>query len=678
MGKLIGTYKNGNYTVAIFDDGTKIRRTNDDEFIPSFSESIDFKITNYCDAGCAYCHENSTKNGLHGDIMNMKFIDTLHPYTEIACLSGDTIVYGKNGAVEIADLKVGDMIYDSTNTLRKISNINKEYKKVFKIKGKKGFKANCSEDHPFMNNGKMVQAKDMVGKRVDVLQSTTDSNSDEIVIDMAKYIKDRDYALKNSRGGRMLDENTVRLRNSTAQIPRYIKVDEDLMWLYGHFIAQGSRKGLSINIEETDYAKKIERIWRDKFGNSTSFYVDESKNVINVELQSASLVEDLFVKELKSGVGAKNKSLEYLFGLNDKQLIKSALLGLFDGDGCYRVRKNKSGENYIVSLKTSSKKLAYETSYLLAKWFGIYSSVNHGVNKIRKIEDRVLEPTEYYQLEIYNRDEINKLFYDRFDMVKRKGLSPRSRTMFDITEIEDTESYDYLYDITLDSGSHIFPINGYTLTHNCGGGDPLSHPDLIPFLKKLKSKSVIANITVNQKHFMQEQDTIKLLVDRGLISGLGVSLVDPNKEFIDTLVKYPNAVLHVINGVHSATDLNPLRGKGIKILILGYKVLRRGESFYDSFEDVIEQSKISIKEDLPNLINDFKVVSFDNLAIKQLGIKEFLTDEEWDEFYMGNDGFVTYFVDGVNEEFASSSTSMIRHKLLDSIDDMFDVIRIKK
>ena len=296
MGKLIGTYKNGNYTVAIFDDGTKIRRTNDDEFIPSFSESIDFKITNYCDAGCAYCHENSTKNGLHGDIMNMKFIDTLHPYTEIA----------------------------------------------------------------------------------------------------------------------------------------------------------------------------------------------------------------------------------------------------------------------------------------------------HG------------------------------------------------------------------------------------------GGDPLSHPDLIPFLKKLKSKRVIANITVNQKHFMEKQDFVKSLVDRGLISGLGVSLVDPNKEFIDTLVKYPNAVLHIINGVHSATDLDQLRGKGIKILILGYKVLRRGESFYDSFEDVIENSKLSIKEDLPNLINDFNVVSFDNLAIKQLGIKEFLTDEEWDEFYMGNDGFVTYFIDGVNEEFALSSTSLIRHKLLDSIDDMFEVIRTKK
>lgn len=296
MNKLIGTYKNGNYLVAIFDDGTKIRRTEDDEFIPSFSESIDFKITNYCDARCAFCHENSTTEGLHGDIMNMKFIDTLHPYTEIAI----------------------------------------------------------------------------------------------------------------------------------------------------------------------------------------------------------------------------------------------------------------------------------------------------------------------------------------------------------------------------------------------GGGDPLSHPDLIPFLEKLKSKRIIANVTVNQKHFMEKQEFVRELVDRGLISGLGVSLTVATPEFIDLLCQYPNAVLHVINGVHCMKDLEPLMGNGIKMLILGYKVLRRGESFYSSFESLVEQAKSEIKEELPRLIKEFKVVSFDNLAIRQLGVKEFLSEEDWNEFYMGDDGFGTYYIDGVNEEFALSSTSLIRHKLLDSIDDMFEKIRNKE
>ena len=88
---LIGKYKNGNYNVAIFDDGTKIRETEEEGFIPEFPECMDVKITNYCDMGCRYCHENSTVDGLHGDILNPKFIDTLKPYTEIAVGGGDPL-----------------------------------------------------------------------------------------------------------------------------------------------------------------------------------------------------------------------------------------------------------------------------------------------------------------------------------------------------------------------------------------------------------------------------------------------------------------------------------------------------------------------------------------------------------------------------------------------------------
>lgn len=89
--KLLGTYKNGNYITSIFNDGTKIRTTNDDEFIAAFPENIDCKITNYCDKGCPMCHENSTVNGKHGDILNVKFIKSLHPYTEMAI--GGEILY---------------------------------------------------------------------------------------------------------------------------------------------------------------------------------------------------------------------------------------------------------------------------------------------------------------------------------------------------------------------------------------------------------------------------------------------------------------------------------------------------------------------------------------------------------------------------------------------------------
>lgn len=56
----IAKYQNGNTTVIIMNDGTKIREyENAPEIL--HPESIDVKITDYCDMGCAYCHESSTK-----------------------------------------------------------------------------------------------------------------------------------------------------------------------------------------------------------------------------------------------------------------------------------------------------------------------------------------------------------------------------------------------------------------------------------------------------------------------------------------------------------------------------------------------------------------------------------------------------------------------------------------
>lgn len=209
-----------------------------------------------------------------------------------------------------------------------------------------------------------------------------------------------------------------------------------------------------------------------------------------------------------------------------------------------------------------------------------------------------------------------------------------------------------------------------------GGGDATSHPDLIPFLKKLKEQKVIANMTVNQIHFEKKHELIKKLVDEKLIYGLGVSLVNPTKHFIELIKRYPNAVIHVINGVLKPSDIKALENNNLKMLILGYKHLRRGNEYFEEEQNDIETKQQWLYENLKDIIQKFKVVSFDNLAIEQLDIKRLLTQEEWDEFYMGDDGKVTYYVDMVERKFAQSSTAPFnkRYDLLDSVDDMFEII----
>lgn len=206
-----------------------------------------------------------------------------------------------------------------------------------------------------------------------------------------------------------------------------------------------------------------------------------------------------------------------------------------------------------------------------------------------------------------------------------------------------------------------------------GGGDITIHPDLIPFLQKLKERKVIANITVNQIHFEQKQDLIKRLVNEKLIYGLGVSLVNPTEKFISLIKQYPNAVIHVINGILKPSDIEALGNNNLKMLILGYKQLRRGTDWYTEDHENIVVRQMWLKESICNIYDKFKVVSFDNLAIEQLNMRRFFTDKEWEEFYMGDDGNFTYYIDMVERKFAKSSTAPMdkRYDLIDSTDEMF-------
>jgi organic radical activating enzyme len=69
---LLSEFKNGSYQVTLFEDGTKIREQVGKENLIPYPETIDIKITDYCDMGCPWCHEKSTKAGVHGDLEELK------------------------------------------------------------------------------------------------------------------------------------------------------------------------------------------------------------------------------------------------------------------------------------------------------------------------------------------------------------------------------------------------------------------------------------------------------------------------------------------------------------------------------------------------------------------------------------------------------------------------------
>ena len=110
---LLGSYINGNYETKIYDDGTRTRELipynqyyyknglykldkfeveEIDMMEPEFPESIDLKITNYCNNNCTFCYANSSNEGKHGKKIFIKnIISQMKPFTEIAIGGGNPL-----------------------------------------------------------------------------------------------------------------------------------------------------------------------------------------------------------------------------------------------------------------------------------------------------------------------------------------------------------------------------------------------------------------------------------------------------------------------------------------------------------------------------------------------------------------------------------------------------------
>ena len=216
-----------------------------------------------------------------------------------------------------------------------------------------------------------------------------------------------------------------------------------------------------------------------------------------------------------------------------------------------------------------------------------------------------------------------------------------------------------------------------------GGGNILEHPDIDEFLNRCKERNHICNITVNQNHFIENYDRIKNWVDNKLVYGVGISYTEPSDKLIELAKTIPNSVIHVIAGIVEMDDLNFLAGNDLKILILGYKQVRRGEQLYKYLYGAIEYRTNELAYYLKNMLDEkwFAVISFDNLAIEQLEPQRLMDEDEWSEFYMGDDGIgdgftsASMYVDMVERKYAKNSCDPVRYDLLPTIEEMYNSLK---
>lgn len=90
--QLLAQYTNGGYDVQLYRDGTKVRTKRNGGVPPALPEHMDLKITDWCDAGCAWCHEQSTPQGLHCDVqVTLNVLKPLPAGAEVAIGGGDPL-----------------------------------------------------------------------------------------------------------------------------------------------------------------------------------------------------------------------------------------------------------------------------------------------------------------------------------------------------------------------------------------------------------------------------------------------------------------------------------------------------------------------------------------------------------------------------------------------------------
>jgi hypothetical protein len=194
-----------------------------------------------------------------------------------------------------------------------------------------------------------------------------------------------------------------------------------------------------------------------------------------------------------------------------------------------------------------------------------------------------------------------------------------------------------------------------------GGGNPLTHPGLCLLLQAFKSRGLVSNITVNGGQVMAgnlgvARPSLHALQDDGLLHGIGIS----NPEFYRLLLindMLPrHSVCHAIVGVNAPLTAIRLRAAGSNVLVLGYKSYGRGEAYHDTTVDVNIGKWRYFASAI--LAESKGVLSFDNLALEQLRIKEMIPLDVWARHYMGDDGRFSMYYDAVANQYAVSSTSM--------------------
>ena len=159
-------------------------------------------------------------------------------------------------------------------------------------------------------------------------------------------------------------------------IPKKLNITEDLMYLFGLYLAEGhvgaskmDGIGFSFHKDEKDLIFFVENFMADIFGLPCT-YTDHTSRGKEYKGQSLLFYSSslAYLFKVLFGLGARNKYIHSILLGQPNNMLQKLLYGEFLGDGCY------CKTTYELSISTTSKHIAYGLRLMMAR-MGIISSV---------------------------------------------------------------------------------------------------------------------------------------------------------------------------------------------------------------------------------------------------------------------------------------------------------------
>lgn len=283
------------------------------------------------------------------------------------CLTGDAFVLTKDeGYKELKNIKEGDEVYTENGESKKVIKtfkypINEEILEINTSNNINNIR--LTPDHKILGikriiRDKWIHASDRQKKKIKKYKNYHNTpqwdeaenfNEGDLLfvpkvnrkikdidyLDMANYVSDNFVYNEKLKGYHFKD-------NKSYFIKRYIKFDENIAYVIGKWIGDGSYRfkkeerryelNYHFNSNETEEIQKTIKIFKEYFGVEANIYQAKNRNLTNVSFFSYPL--SLMFKEMFSNYKSTSstKSMESFKYLPDNKLI-SLMKGYISADG---------------------------------------------------------------------------------------------------------------------------------------------------------------------------------------------------------------------------------------------------------------------------------------------------------------------------------------------------------